>query len=169
MFEDTFFDEDALFLERNSRNFEARVRGINSNAESLCDFLCQHTNRLTSTSTLKEVYYPKYTSPENYNACKKATIDGSAKAGYGGLFSLTFTSLEASERFYDRLQCAKGPSLGTNFTLACPYTVLAHWTELEWAEKWGVEENLVRVAVGLEDIDVLKDWFGEALKAASEL
>ncbi len=33
---------------------------------------------------------------------------------------------------YDR-QVAKGPGFGTNFTLACPYTLLAHYTELEWA------------------------------------
>lgn len=33
---------------------------------------------------------------------------------------------------YD-LQVAKGPGFGTNFTLACPYTLLAHYTELEWA------------------------------------
>ena len=27
----------------------------------------------------------------------------------------------------------KGPSLGTNFTLACPYTILGHYLELDWA------------------------------------
>lgn len=164
-FEDNFFDEDALFLERNSRTFEDRVRRINANAEGLCDYL---RTCCIPDSVLKEVYYPKYTTPHNYNECKRSSaISGTAPAGYGGLFSLTFTSLQASERFYDKLACAKGPSLGTNFTLACPYTVLAHWTELEWAAGWGVEENLVRVAVGLEDLETLKGWFADALKAAN--
>ena len=40
-------------------------------------------------------------------------------------------SLEAA--FFDALEVQKGPSLGTNFTLACPYTVLAHYM-VPWAE-----------------------------------
>jgi cystathionine gamma-synthase len=45
----------------------------------------------------------------------------------------------------------KGPSLGTSFTLAWPFTLLAHYTELEWAESCGVSRNLIRISVGLED------------------
>ena len=58
------------------------------------------------------------------------------------------------QRFFDALAVAKGPSLGTNFTLACPYTLLAHYLETEWAETFGVEKELVRVSVGLENIEV---------------
>ena len=39
--------------------------------------------------------------------------------------------------------------MGTNFTLACPYTLLAHYTELKWAASYGVESELVRISVGL--------------------
>jgi cystathionine gamma-synthase len=56
--------------------------------------------------------------------------------------------------FFDALNIAKGPSLGANFTLVCPYTLLAHYTELEWAESFGVDRRLVRVSVGLEDYEV---------------
>jgi cystathionine gamma-synthase len=31
------------------------------------------------------------------------------------------------QAFFDALDTHKGPSLGTNFTLACPYTLLAHY------------------------------------------
>ena len=34
---------------------------------------------------------------------------------------------------------AQGPGFGTNFTLACPYTLLAHYHELDWAASCGVE------------------------------
>jgi cystathionine gamma-synthase len=50
---------------------------------------------------------------------------------------------------------AKGPSLGTNFTLVCPYTLLAHYNELPWAEEFGVDRFLIRVSVGLETIEVV--------------
>jgi cystathionine gamma-synthase len=59
--------------------------------------------------------------------------------------------------FFDALNVFKGPSLGTNFTLACPYTLLAHYTELDWAEGFGVDRRLVRVSVGLEHVDVRYD------------
>ena len=56
-----------------------------------------------------------------------------------------------SPSIYDRLAFCKGPSLGTVFTLACPFTLLAHYTELEWAESCGVSRYLIRISVGLED------------------
>jgi len=41
-FEDTFWPEDAIFLERNSRDFVARIERINDNAEALCERLQAH-------------------------------------------------------------------------------------------------------------------------------
>ena len=69
----------------------------------------------------------------------------------------------AAPAVYDNLMVSKGPSLGTNFTLCCPYTLLAHYTELEWAAKCGVRADLIRVSVGLEDIEDLKERFAKAL------
>ena len=68
-------------------------------------------SRLT-VFTVKEVYYPKY-SPTRpfYEACR--TPNG----GYGGLLSVTFYSTADAITFFDAMETAKGPSLGTNFTL----------------------------------------------------
>jgi cystathionine gamma-synthase len=86
-----------------------------------------------------------------------------AKPGYGGLFSIVlYTSLEA-QKFYDMLPIHKGPSLGTNFTLACPYTLLAHYTELDWAAQFGLCPFLIRVSVGMEPVDWLITAFMESL------
>ena len=90
-------------------------------------------------------------------------------AGYGHLFSLTFTHPIAARAFYDALGCEKGPSLGTNFTLSCPFVVLAHYTELEWARSYGVDPDLVRVSVGLEDAKKLRSWFEKALDVARKV
>ena len=62
---------------------------------------------------------------------------------------MTFKAKSHAVAFYDALETAKGPSLGTNFTLrlvvaqhlrcnhmltwsSCPYTLLAHYSELNW-------------------------------------
>ena len=171
-FEDFYFDEDAIFMERNSRDFKQRIRIIDSNAEAICDLLRQRSVVGGGlTPAIKEVFYPKYITPEHYNHCRikgLGSVDGKA-GGYGGLFSLTFTSLAASMAFFDALPCYKGPSLGTNFTLACPYTILAHFAELEWAAEFGVEEGLVRISVGMEETDVLLRSFELALAAAEAI
>lgn len=35
-YEDNFWAEDAIFLERNSRDFVSRIERINLNAEAIC-------------------------------------------------------------------------------------------------------------------------------------
>lgn len=160
-YEDTYFDEDALFMERNSRDFAQRIRTVDDNTQAVCAFLrSRSTAEGAPSAVIKDVFYPKYMTPANYLRCKLP------EGGYGGLFSLTFTSLAASKAFFDTLPCQKGPSLGTNFTLACPYTILAHYTELEWAAQYGIEEGIVRISVGMEEKDTLLRSFDIALKAA---
>ncbi|KAH9836087.1 PLP-dependent transferase [Rhodofomes roseus] len=163
VYEDVYFDEDAVYMERNSRDFRQRIHTIDDNALAVCSFL--HSRSLATSppparAVVKRVYYPKYETPQHYERCR---VPG---GGYGGLFSVTFTSAAASRAFYDTLGCHKGPSLGTNFTLASPYVILAHYAELDWAAQFGVEQGLVRVSVGLEDREALLKDFGRALLAA---
>ena len=79
------------------------------------------------------------------------------------MFSLVLKDAPANApKFYDALRVSKGPSLGTNFTLACPYTLLAHFDELDWVESIGVSPHLVRVSIGLEEVDDLARRFDDA-------
>lgn len=81
---------------------------------------------------------------------------------------MVFHKDEYAMTFYDTIETAKGPSLGTNFTLTSPYTILAHYTELDWAAKFGVERGLVRISVGLEEMETLVLVFKRALEAIEE-
>ncbi|KAJ4000145.1 pyridoxal phosphate-dependent transferase [Lentinula boryana] len=168
-YEDTYFDQDAIFMERNSRDLQRRVRVIDHSTEAICDFLYSRSQIAgVPEAVIKDVAYPKYTTPEHYEArrIKSNVQTGVQQGGYGGLFSVTFTSPSASHAFFDALPCYKGPSLGTNFTLACPFTILAHFNELDWAAQYGVEADLIRISVGLEDTNELLAGFRLALKAA---
>ncbi|WVO13252.1 hypothetical protein L204_100865 [Cryptococcus depauperatus] len=167
-YEDYYYPEDAVYMERNSRDYRARIKTVNDNAYYVCELL--HSRSLDDSSTpaegkvLKKVYYPRYITPDLYAVAQRYPILG--KGGYGGLFSLTFTSKAASRAFYNAIGCAKGPSLGTSFTLASPYTLLAHYLELDWAAEYGVESDLIRISVGQEEQSVLAQWFQTALAAA---
>ena len=71
----------------------------------------QTQNSLTRL-VVREVYYPKYSATRNfYDQCRNAD------KGYGGLLSVTLRTKEQAVIFFDKLETAKGPSLGTNFTL----------------------------------------------------
>ncbi|PIA19475.1 cystathionine gamma-synthase [Coemansia reversa NRRL 1564] len=156
--EDLIWCEDAIFLERNSRDFVRRVNEINCNALAVAELL-------QASPKVANVWYPKFTTPSNYDKIKRSND----ATGYGGLISVTFVSGERGSRaFYDSLLCCKGPSLGTNFTLASPYTLLAHFTELEWAAQYGVDANLVRISVGLEPCEDLLAMFQTSLKAVPD-
>jgi cystathionine beta-lyase/cystathionine gamma-synthase len=109
---------------------------------------------------VKRVFYPKHNpSRPNYDAFR------TAEGGYGGLLSVVFHDDAYAVIFYDAIETAKGPSLGTNFTLTSPYTILAHYQEMEWAAQFGVERGLVRISVGLEEVERLVEIFQNALVA----
>lgn len=67
---------------------------------------------------------------------------------------------------YDSLFISKGPGFGTSFSLVCPYTLLAHYHELAFAQAYGVHPSLLRMWVGLEPVDQIVSAWESALRHA---
>jgi cystathionine gamma-synthase len=143
--------EDAMVLERNSRDFPERSARMSANAAALAAWLEEHP-------AVEAVYYPR-----DRDGFEEVARPG---AGRGCLLSIVLKDPAKAPAVYDNLQVSKGPSLGTNFTLCCPYTLLAHYVELEWAARCGVRADLIRVSVGLEDTGDLMARFAKALTFA---
>lgn len=154
-FEDIFWSEDAIYLERNSRDFESRSKKVNETSEAVVDLF-------ENSELVKELYYPKISPTKKYYDDIKT-----ANGGYGGLISVVFKNPEVARVFFNEILLSKGPSLGTNFTIACPYAILAHFEELEEIKQWGIDKNLVRLSVGLEDKDDLLKTLTAALNVAA--
>ena len=149
---------DAIAVHTNSEDFLERSSRINETTEALADWLKERDE-------ISVIYYPKYTCPTGYNSVlNQGDCGGRHKAGYGGLFSIIVDHHVCVRSFYDKIDLSKGPSLGTNFSLACPYTLLAHYHELDFAMTYDVQPNLIRFAIGLEDLDVMKEKFEVAFK-----
>ena len=149
-------DDDAAELAANSRVFLDRMVAVNRNGEALAALLRSHEQ-------VERVCYP-----ENHLAHPYALV-ARPGAGTGGLISFTLRGGEpAAERFYDALQIDKGPSLGADFSLICPYTLLAHYDELEHARAWGVPRDLLRISVGTERTADLLAIVNDALAFAAE-
>ncbi len=145
----TLSDADAIALERNSHDVNERIPRLDANCLALAQKLEKHP-------AVKRVLHPK--DCKNFQALKKPG------AGDGCLLSFELHASERNaQRVFDALQICKGPSLGTSFSLVCPYTQLAHYDELDWAEACGVPAHLLRVSVGLEEPDELWSRFETAL------
>lgn len=145
------FEEDVQVLETGSRDLGARMAQVNENGARLCAALVAHP-------AVARVYYPQYETREHYEACLRPG------GGYGGLFSMLLVdSAKTSAAFYDALALRKGPSFGLQCSIACPYTLLAHYRELDWAAQAGINADLIRVSVGQEDAEQLVEVFREAL------
>jgi cystathionine gamma-synthase len=151
--EELLWGEDAAVLDEQARGFPDRMARHNRNGLELAQRLRRHP-------AIERVWYPKWEFSEAYEAVRRP------QGGWGALLTFLPKNAEAkSPGIYDRLPVCKGPSLGAVFTLACPFTLLAHYTELEWAEACGVSRYLIRLSVGLEDPEELWKRIEGALTA----
>jgi len=147
------YTEDCRVLISNMKNFGERVSRSNVNGELIAEYLNAHP-------AVGRVWYPKFNTPHEYQLIRRDS------GGYGGLVSFTLKQPRKMPKVYDALELCKGPSLGTEFTLANPYTMLAHYYELDWAEACGVSPNLLRLSVGVEEGEVVIGALARALDHA---
>ena len=146
-------DADAMALEQGSRDVQERVPQLNRHAQALAA-------RLSNHPAVARVYYPDRCA--NFRSLLRPN------AGHGCLLSFELKGgSEQAQAVYDGLSVCKGPSLGTPFTLVCPYVLLAHYDELAWAKDCGVPSHLLRVSVGLEQPEELWQRFERALSQSS--
>ena len=152
--EELLWQDDAVILDRQARGFPERMAKHNANGLWIAEQLKGHP-------AVEQVWSPKWEFTQAYERVRRP------QGGYGAL--ITFLPRHAQRRspeIFDRLEMCKGPSLGTVFSLACPFTLLAHYTELEWAEACGVSQYLIRISVGLEDPAELWERIRRALEHA---
>lgn len=133
---------EAEVLWNNMQNFQERMILFNKNSQTLAQILENHDK-------VKKVYSNYLKSHRSYNTARKLLI------GPGGVLSFTLKedNREGLEKFYNfaMLYIKKAPSLGSNRTLLCPYTTLAHYHESDTVlNNIGLSRYLIRVSVGCE-------------------
>lgn len=146
------YARDLSVLEFNSRDFPERMKTSNENALALARFLQSHP-------AIDRVWYPGLHPSPVYERLRKPG------GGYGAVVSFLPRDAESnSSRIFGKLAVSHGISLGTKYSLVCPYVQLAHYRELEWARECGIDPLLLRVAVGTEPTHDLLGRFRQALE-----
>jgi cystathionine gamma-synthase len=145
------YARDLEVLERNSRDFPGRMQIANRNALELARFLAAHP-------AIEHVWYPGLNPSPVYEQLRKP------QGGYGAVFSfLPQDAAKNTPHIFEKLRLSHGISLGTKYSLVCPYVQLAHYHELGWAAECGIDPFLLRVAVGSEPWEDLRGRFASAL------
>ncbi|KAK3335004.1 pyridoxal phosphate-dependent transferase [Neurospora tetraspora] len=187
----TLSPPDAAHLLSNSSSYLARSQAHNLNAQMLASLLHTYSTTHQSPRVISRVLYPSFSpsasSPQTayyLHHMRSGTApapsgppydemegNDSFTPGFGCLLSIDFPSKRVAKAFYDHLHVHQGPHLGAHLTIALPFNDLL-WGAEESVRKYhagyGAVPEQVRVSVGLEEWEELREVFEEALGWAEE-
>ncbi|MFC6098464.1 cystathionine gamma-synthase [Flavobacterium qiangtangense] len=152
----TLGPQDSFLVLRGIKTLSLRVQRHCENGEKVTEFLNNH-------SKVKTVFYPGLASHPFHEIAKKQM-----KNGFGGMVSFTFESgkKEDAISFLEKLEVfTLAESLGGVESLANHPALMTHASIPEDKRKEiGISDDLVRLSVGIEDIEDLLADLEQALK-----
>lgn len=146
-------------LERGLKTFELRMERHNQNGQAVAEFLADHP-------AVEKVYYPGLESHPYYEVAQETM------RGFGGL--VTFLVKDADWRqtanIVDHCKIARiAPSLGGVETLIEQPLVMSYFQcTPEERKRFGIQDNMIRVACGIENTADLIQDLSQAIDQATD-
>ena len=151
----TLGPQDSFLVLRGIKTLHLRVQRHCENGEKIAQYLVNHPS-------IEHVYYPGLPSHPHYEIAKKQM-----KGGFGGMVSFTFKSGKKADAiaFLEKIKVfTLAESLGGVESLANHPALMTHASIPEDKRKEiGITDDLVRLSVGVEDIDDLIQDLEQAL------
>ncbi|MFQ5600754.1 MAG: cystathionine gamma-synthase [Candidatus Krumholzibacteriia bacterium] len=144
---------DCWLVLRGVKTLALRMMQHDRNARELARVLALHPK-------VRKTYYPGLAShPQHELACRQAS-------GFGGIISVELGSLENARLFMESLRLfLLAESLGGVESLVCHPASMTHASvPFEERQRLGVTDGLVRLSVGIEDVDDLVRDVEQALE-----
>jgi cystathionine gamma-lyase/cystathionine beta-lyase len=145
---------DCWLVLRGIETLPVRMRQHEENAFSVANYLVGHPR-------VKRVFYPGLESHPGYKIAKRQM------RGFGGVVSFELKEgVEAVNSFLRRIKVfSLAESLGGVASLAEHPATMSHASmPKDYREKVGITDELIRLSVGLENIDDLIEDLGQALE-----
>jgi len=143
---------DAWLVLRGTKTLPIRMERHNANALALAQFLASHPK-------VRSVHYPGLPShPQHALACRQMR-------GFGGLLAFEMGTLERARTVLNSVRLmALAESLGGVETLISHPATMTHASvPRERRLQIGVPDDMVRLSVGIEDLDDLREDLEQAL------
>ena len=149
--------QSAHDISKGAETLALRLDRQCSNAQVLAEFLAQQP-----ASYVDAVYYPGLTRHPQYQRCQ--TLFGRC----GAILSFELAPERDLWQFLNALQVAiKSTNLGDNRTLVIPVSQsIYHEVGAKVRKEMGIADTLIRVSVGIEDIEDLLEDFGLAFASS---
>ncbi|HEV7699415.1 MAG TPA: cystathionine gamma-synthase [Pyrinomonadaceae bacterium] len=138
---------DSFLVLRGTKTLAVRMEAHDKNGRQVAAFLQEHPG-------VEKVYYPGLTSHPQHELAKRQ------QTGFGGMVSFETGSLANAAKVLDNVKlCTLGESLGGVETLISHPATMTHASVPENARAaLGITDGLVRISVGIEDVeDILAD------------
>ena len=143
----------AWLVIRGLKTLALRMERHNANAYSIANMLGDHPK-------VKAVFYPGLESHQNHEIAKRQM-----PGGYGGVIGLDLDTVEAGKTFANSVRlCTLATSLGGVETILQHSASMTHATiPREDRLKAGITDGLIRLSVGVEDVNDLMADLTQAL------
>jgi cystathionine beta-lyase/cystathionine gamma-synthase len=144
---------DAWLVLRGTKTLPIRMERHNANAQALAEFLAAHPR-------VPRVLYPGLPSHPQHELARRQM------RGFGGLISLQLGSLDNARLVLNGVRLmALAESLGGVETLISHPATMTHGSvPAERRQEIGISDDLVRISVGIEDIEDLIADISQALE-----
>lgn len=145
---------ECWLLLRGVKTLAVRMRQHDENGRKVASWL-------NDQKKVQKVFYPGLPNHPHYELAKRQM------SGFGSMISFDLGSLDAANRMLKKVRlCALAESLGGVETLISHPASMTHAAiGAEGRSKLGITDGLVRISVGIEDVqDILAD-LGQALDA----
>ncbi len=147
---------ECYLILRGIKTLPVRMRQHDANGRIVAEWLAGHPR-------VRQVYYPGLPEHPQHELARVQA------GGFGSMLSFETGSLEAARKVLSRVRlCSLGESLGGVETLiAHPATMSHGGMTPEARAAAGVTDGLIRLSVGLEDVEDIQEDLEEALLAIS--
>jgi cystathionine gamma-lyase / homocysteine desulfhydrase len=144
--------QDSWLLIRGIRTLGIRLEEMEANTKAIVEFLLGNKN-------VKKVYYPGIETHPNHQIAKKQT------RGFGGMVSFDVGSAENADKLLSKVKYfTLAESLGAVESLISVPARMTHASiPAERRAELGITDGLVRISVGLEDVEDLIEDLQQAL------
>lgn len=145
--------QDSWLLQRGMKTLAIRMEEHEKNAQTLANLLQNHPK-------VAHVYYPGLSTHGNHELAKKQM------KSFGGMLSFELSEGLSSRDFVESLKwITLAESLGAVESLVEIPALMTHASiPKEVREAAGIKDELIRLSVGLEDIEDLKEDVNQALE-----
>jgi cystathionine beta-lyase/cystathionine gamma-synthase len=144
---------DCWLILRSTKTLAVRMERHNSNAIKIAEYL-------EKASYVKKVYYPGLKSNFQHQLAKKQM------SGFGGIILVDLGDMEMVKKFLKKVKVfTLAESLGGVESLVNHPASMTHASvPKEEREKYGLTDTLVRLSVGIEDVEDLIEDIEQAVK-----